>query len=226
VAARTKALATSTEVSRRLSTILDQDKLAKEVVEQLVTAFNYYYAHIYLFDEAKEKLVMVGGTGEAGQIMLARGHTIQKGQGLVGRAAETNAVVLAPDTSKEPGWLPNELLPETRSEIAVPISISGEVLGVFDVQHNVVNGLTEEDAGLLQSLASQIAISLQNARSIEQSRSQAELESLVNAIGQKILSTTTIEDTLQVAVRELGVALKAERSSVHLNLHAGEDVRN
>ena len=226
VAVRTKALATSTEVSRKLSTILDRDKLVREVVEQLVSAFGYYYAHIYLFDQARENLIMVGGTGEAGRIMLARGHRLPRGRGLVGRAAETNAVVLVPDTSKEPGWLPNELLPETRAEIAVPISIGGEVLGVFDVQHNVVNGLTDDDAGLLQSLASQVAISLQNARSIEQSKSQAELESLINAIGQKIQVTTTIEDTLKVAVRELGLALKAERSSVQLNLHAGEDGRN
>jgi len=218
VADRTKALETSTEVSRRLSTILDQDVLVREVVEQLVTAFDYYYAHIYTLDEAKETLIMRGGTGEAGQTMLARGHTIPVGSGMVGRAAASNQVVLAPDTSQEEGWLPNELLPETRSEISVPIAVGDEVLGVFDVQHNVVDGLTEEDAGLMQSIANQVAIALQNAGVYVEAQRRADREAMIGNIGQKIQSATTIEDALQVAVRELGRALKAEHSTVQLSL--------
>ena len=180
-------------------------------------AFDYYYAQIYLMDEAGENLVLTGGTGEAGAAMLARGHSLQKGRGLVGRAAETNASVLIPDVSQEAGWLPNELLPETKAEASVPISVGNRVLGVLDVQHNVVNGLTDADVTLLESLASQAAISLQNARTYEQSRKQAELESVVNVIGQKIQRTTTIEDTLQTAIRELGTAVGAVR--VKASLH-------
>jgi nitrate/nitrite-specific signal transduction histidine kinase len=211
VADRTKALATSAEVSRRLAAILDPRQLASEVVNEVRNAFDYYYAQIYLLDDTNENLVIAGGTGEAGTTMMARRHSVPVGRGLVGRAADANASVLVPDVFQEDGWLPNELLPDTKAEAAIPISVGKQVLGVLDVQHNLVNGLAHEDVILLESLAGQVAISLQNARSYEQSRSQVEMETLVNVIGQKIQRATSIEETLQTAIRELGTAIGAPR---------------
>jgi putative methionine-R-sulfoxide reductase with GAF domain len=221
VADRTKALSTSAEVSRRLATILDQSALAREVVEQVQSAFNYYHTHIYFFDEQSENLVMAGGTGEAGAAMLASGHKISRGRGLVGRAAESNEPVLVPDVSQSIGWLPNPLLPHTKAEVAVPIASGDQVLGVLDVQHNIVDGLNQDDVTLLQSLAGQIAVSLQNARTYEQSRAKAELETMVNTIGQKIQRAGSIEETLQIATRELGLAIGAAR--VRANIAAVPD---
>jgi len=163
VAERTKALATSAEVSRRLASILDPKQLAGAVVNQVQAAFSYYYAQIYLFDEKGENLVLTAGTGEAGAAMLKRGHALQQGRGLVGRAAEDNQSVLVSDTSQDPDWLPNELLPDTKAEAAIPIAIGDRVLGVLDVQDNVTNDITPDDITLLESLAGQVAISLQNA---------------------------------------------------------------
>jgi putative methionine-R-sulfoxide reductase with GAF domain len=221
VAERTRALQVSAEISRRLSTILEQEQLVAAVVEQLQQAFDYYHVHIYLVDETSGDLVLAGGTGEVGQGLVASGHRIPQGKGLVGRAADTNAVVLVPDVSQEEDWLPNELLPDTQSEIAVPVSMGERVLGVLDVQQDVVDGLGQSDAELLASIANQVATALQNTRLFAGAQKRAAHEVLVNLITQRIQSTNTVESAMQIAIRELGRALNAQETSVRLRAATG-----
>jgi putative methionine-R-sulfoxide reductase with GAF domain len=178
---QTLAVRTSAEVSRRLSTILERKELVTAVVNQVNNAFGYYHTQIYFYDAANENLVMAGGTGEAGEKMLAQFHKVAKGRGLVGRAADTNKAVLVSNISQNPEWLPNPLLPDTEAEIAIPISIHDEVLGVLDVQHNIVNGLQEEDVESLSAIANQIAVALQNIKSTENViKRAAELQTVAN----------------------------------------------
>jgi GAF domain-containing protein/HAMP domain-containing protein len=224
VADRTQALATNIEVGRRLSTILDEQELVSEVVNQVQKSFGYYHAHIYLYDKAGEYLVMVGGTGEAGKTMLERGHKIENGKGLVGRAALLNSTVIAPNVKENSYWLANPLLPETKSEVAVPIAIGEQVLGVLDVQDREFNSLQQEDADLLLSVSNQVAIGLRNARSYSEIQSQAERRALINEINRKIQGTFDPEKAMQIAVRELGRAVGGRHTKVWLK--ASNDKKN
>lgn len=207
VADRTRALAIATEVSRRLSTILDEKQLVTEVVEQVQNAYNYYHGQIYLLDESGKTLVLAGATGEGGKALLDKKHSLSIEQGLVGRSARTKTAVLVPDTSKDPEWLPNPLLPDTKAEIAIPILLGETLVGVLDMQDDVVGDIFPEDIEYLTAIANQTAIALQNARSLTQAQKKAEREALIASIGQKIQQEATAESAMKVAIREVGRAL-------------------
>ena len=166
VADRTRRLEMVTVISERLSAILDVDELLVEVVNQVQEKFGYYHAHIYLLDETAKNLVVAAGTGPAGAEMKARGHSIALSapKSLVAQAARTGQVTKVDNVLADEGWLPNPLLPDTQAEMAVPITLEGQVVGVLDVQENEIGGLDESDANLLRSLANQVAVAIRNAR--------------------------------------------------------------
>jgi len=213
VEARTKDLATVAEVGTATATILETDRLLQEVVDLTKERFNLYHSHIYLLDEEGENLVLASGAGEAGRQMVAEGRSIplNREQSLVARSARERKGVTVNDVTQAPDFLPNPLLPNTRSELAVPMIVGGNVIGVFDVQSDVVGRFTDSDINIQTTMAAQVATSIQNVRSFEQSKAQADYETLVNTIGQKIQRATSVEDTLQVAIREIGTALGASR---------------
>jgi len=213
VAARTQDLATVAEVGTATATILESKDLLQEVVNLTKDRFNLYHSHIYLLDENGENLVLTAGAGEPGRIMVAEKRSIplSREQSLVARAARERKVVTVNDVTQEPGFLPNPLLPDTRSELAVPMIVGGNVIGVFDIQSEQVGRFTDSDINIQTTLAAQLAVSIQNVRSFERSRKEAELQSLVNVIGSRIQRATSIEDTLQTAIRELGTAIGATR---------------
>ncbi|MFO7583271.1 MAG: ABC transporter substrate binding protein [Anaerolineales bacterium] len=172
---RTKALATVSEISTAASTVLEINKLLQDVVNLSKERFGLYHAHIYLLDDAGEKLVLVSGAGEAGSQMVAEGRSIplEQEKSLVARAARERRGVTVNDVTLEPDFLPNPLLPDTRAELAVPMMVGEKVIGVFDVQSESVGRFSDADISVQTTLAAQIASAVQNARSYtEISRSQ------------------------------------------------------
>jgi sigma-B regulation protein RsbU (phosphoserine phosphatase) len=216
VSQRSQSLEISAQVSHNLSSILDLDAFAIAVVDQLETTFGYYYVQLYLVSESGDVLVLKSATGQAGQKMLIRGHRLAVGSGIVGKAALTRSIVYSPDVKEDPDWLNNPLLPETKCEAAVPIISRDNVLGVLDIQHNVINGIDQDDISLLRSISDQAAIALENARLFNEIQRRASYEALLNQVTQKIQTASSIEQVLQVAAQELGKALNADYTSVHL----------
>ncbi len=168
----TDQLRVAAEIARRLGTILDPEQLLEQVVELLQSRFGLYHAHVYLVDEATGQLVMRAGAGEVGRVLRKRGHAIplDAERSMVARAAREHETILANDTSQEPDFLPNPLLPQTRSEVSIPLIIGDRVLGVLDVQDDRVNRFTQADVDTFTTLAGQIATALQTATAFEQTQ--------------------------------------------------------
>lgn len=167
---RTRALETSAVISRQLIDILDLDELLEQVVTQIQKTFGYYHVHIYLIDTETGELVMREGTGEVGQKLKLDNHRLQVGQGIVGRVANEGQAFLATDVDEISYFVRNPLLSETKSELAVPLRKSDKILGVLDMQSTEVDNFDQEDKLLMQSIADQLAIAIDNARLFEETQ--------------------------------------------------------
>ena len=172
---QTRQLETMVEISQRLTVHLEVNELTDSVVGQVRDDFDFYQTHIYLLDEDDDKLVVVAGTGPAGARLRTQRHHIplRAERSLVARAARSGEAVIVNNVQETSEWLPNPLLPDTRSEMAIPIISGGRVSGVIDVQQNSVDGFDEGDVKLIRSLANQVAVALTNARLFEQLRQRA-----------------------------------------------------
>jgi len=176
VTERTQQIELVLGLNRRLSSILDLNELMREMVTVTKETFNYYHVHVYLVDEERENLVMMEGYGEAGQIMKSQEHAIALNSpaSLIALAARRGEAVIIENVQQEPNWLPNPLLPETQSEIAMPVMLEGRVEGVLDVQSDRVGGLTTADVLILRALADQVAIAIRNAQLFAQTETALE----------------------------------------------------
>ncbi len=166
---RARELTTVAEVSLEASSTLDIETLLKSVTRLTRDNFNLYHAHVYLLNDTRDVLELAAGSGEVGTILVENKHSIRFNEehSLVAQAARNAQPVLVNDVGTAPDYLPNPLLPDTKSELAVPMIVTGEVIGVLDVQSDTANRFTQEDVTVQSTLASQIAVSINNARTFD-----------------------------------------------------------
>ena len=172
----TSQLQTASDVAERVSAILDSGELLREDVTLMQQRFGLYHAHVYLLDG--ETLKLRAGSGEIGEILLERGHAIplDREHSLVAQSARSRQIITVNDTALEDRYMSNPLLPQTRSEMAVPLIASGQVLGVLDVQDNEPDRFGPTDQDTFATLAGHIATALDNANLFaERKRAEEEI---------------------------------------------------
>lgn len=158
---------TVARISMATATLLDTERLLQEVVDITRERFNLYHAHIYLLNAAGDALELAAGAGDVGREMIAQGRRIRLTQenALVAQAARSRQSRTANDVRREEGFPHHPLLPQTRSEMAVPMIFGEQLIGVLDLLDDTVGRFDDVDAHIFATLAAQTAVALENARS-------------------------------------------------------------
>jgi signal transduction histidine kinase/putative methionine-R-sulfoxide reductase with GAF domain len=205
---RSVQLEAAAQVAREATAIRDVNQLLDETVRLISERFGFYHAAIFLVDEKGEYAVLRAASSEGGQQMLARVHKLRVGRvGIVGYVAGSGEPRIALDVGKDAVFFSNPDLPETRSEMALPLKVQERTIGVLDVQSTEAKAFGEEDVTVLQTMADQVAIALENAR-------------LFQAVEQELGERKRAEETLEIRVKQLaalGQASQAVAASLELD---------
>lgn len=166
---RVTQIRTASEISRSLGSILEPQELLQQVADLIKERFNLYYVGIFLIDDGKRYAELSVGTGEAGKIMLAEGHKLSiGGSSLVGWSITNKIPRISQEAEGDLTHFTNSNLPNTQSELALPIRSGTEALGSISLQSTQPNAFDEDDVLVLEGIADSLGIALENARLFQQ----------------------------------------------------------
>ena len=188
---RAAQLQTITELSESISQLIDLNEIFPAVTNLINERFGFYHIGIFLIDQDREYAVLQAANSEGGKRMLERRHRLRLGTGVVGFSAQTGQPRIALDVGADAVFFDNPDLPETRSEVALPLKVRGATNGVLDVQSTAAGAFTQEDLQVLTALANQVAIALENARLLTETRAAlAQVQEVYNEFTRREWSQT------------------------------------
>ena len=168
---RARQLQTVAEIAHVIASVRDIEQLLPIITQVIHQRFGYYHVGIFLLDKNKEYAILRAANSEGGQRMLVRGHRLKVGEtGLIGHATASGEPIIALDVEENDLFWNNPDLPQTRSEICLPLKLGERVIGALDVQSTKPSEFKEEDITLLSTLADQVAIAIENARLFGETR--------------------------------------------------------
>lgn len=180
---RSIQLEAAAQVAREAASLLNPQELLARVVTLVSERFGFYHAGIFLLDEAGEYALLQAASSEGGQRMLLRGHRLRVGQeGIVGFVTSRGEPRIALDVGADAVFFDNPDLPQTHSEMALPLRAREQIIGALDVQSTEPGAFSDEDVAILQTLADQVAVAISNARLLQQAHES--LEAMRRAYGE------------------------------------------
>ncbi len=197
-------LRTAAEISRHTTAILDVEMLLSQSVELIRERFELYYVGIFLVDEGGEWATLRAGTGEAGAKMLEQGHKLQVGgSSMVGWCTAHHQARVALDVGKEAVRFDNPLLPLTRSEVALPLTSRGQLIGAMTIQSAKPAAFSHDDVTAMQAMADQLANAIENAHLHETQRRQLTELAALYEIGRAITAVLDQRELAQVVHQQI-----------------------
>jgi signal transduction histidine kinase/putative methionine-R-sulfoxide reductase with GAF domain len=209
---RSVQLQTASEVARDATATLDIEKLLNNTVHLISERFGFYHAGVFLLDDGGEYAALRAvSDSEGGQRMLALGHKQAVGsEGIVGHVAGTGEPLVVLDVGREAVRLVNPELPDTRSEVALPLSSRGRVIGVLDVQSDRQVTFTKEDVATLQTMADQLANAIEGARLFEETRRHVEELTALHSIDMAMIASLDLDEVLSVICEQVSGTLNVD----------------
>jgi len=205
---RATLLQAAAKVGRSVTSILDPGLLLDRTVDIICDEFGFYYAGVFLLDETGEWAVLRAGRGDAGAAMIAEGHRLKvDGHSMIGAATGQRKALIALDVGEEPVHFKNPHLPDTRSEMALPLIVGDRVIGALTVQSVEEAAFSDDDITALQAMADQLAIAihnaelhLQNRQLLARARRRARLLEAAAQVGREVTSILDLDELLNRTV--------------------------
>ncbi|MDH5506744.1 MAG: GAF domain-containing protein, partial [Anaerolineae bacterium] len=161
---RSSQVQISTQIAQEIAAAKDMADLYKRTVSLVNENFNFYHTQLLRYNPTSNNVALVAGYGEVGSKMLAAGYQVSLGDGPIGRAAATKSSSLITDFTESSLWTPNPLIPHAQSELASPIKLGDQVLGILDVVHDAPNAIDADTQLVIEVICGQIAVAIESMR--------------------------------------------------------------
>jgi GAF domain-containing protein/HAMP domain-containing protein len=202
---RALQLQTAAEIAREASsTIVQRDPLLQKAVDLIRDRFGFYQTSIFLADQNGQSLKVVASTGEAGIQMIGDGYTIELGsKSIISQTATTIEPLVVSDVTLQPSYRFNPLLPDTKSEASIPLTVNDQLLGVLDVQSDRRFAFSPDDIEVLQVLTDQLSVAINNAGVFEENQKQLNELHLLHSLTEAIATETDITVLAEIVHQEV-----------------------